>query len=577
MPGLVGFTRPASEDGADLRLLERMGARLQHTPSCRREPPFADAHVCATRCLVGRVQPAPQPHGGPGLRVWLDGEVCNRGEVDPAVPSDPHLLEGVHARRFPEDLVLLDGIFAAVLYDDLAGKVHLVTDRHGLRPLYWARHPGGIAWSSEAKALLCLPGLAPRIDPAALESFLGVGYLHEDLTWFAAVRRVPAASVLTWDRREGEVRLRRYWAWTQLPEPGPPGRQDELADELGALFRAAVQRRAGPGERPVLLLSGGLDSRAILAALPEEAQAQAVTFGHPESADARIATRCAALKGVPHRLAPVDPAGWLEPRLQAVWWTDGMLDVLHMHGLEAMPAAALAGHLLLNGAGGDGLVGGGHLFPPHAFAHYLQERLGVTKRQHPELVAALHAGFARLGSAHAWYVDHRMRSFSVYGLLLAAHHGLDYRLPFMDNAFQERLYAVPVSLRVHNALYRRMLLRAFPAFYRTIPWQTSGVPLSWPPWSARLLRSWRRRRGDTGPGSVDYPAWLRQEPARTLCARVLLAPDALFPDFLPHKRVVRAWHEHQAGVDRTAALGRYLTLEVMLRQFLQGAWLPPTG
>ena len=568
MPGLAGCAG-RSRDECSGEILQAMGDLLRHASCHRVDEPFDDGVVGATRCHNGILQARPQPCSRAGRHLWLDGELYNRGQIDPAASTDLQLLLNLYLRDGFESLHRLDGLFAAVLYDAAARRVHLFGDRYGLRPLYWTEHRGRLAWASELKAFLALPGFAPSLDHSALQSFLGVGYLHDDLTWFEGVRRLPAASVLTWDLEAGRAAVRRYWWWDRIA-PLAAAKADELAAGLGALFTAAVGRRCLPAPRTGLVLSGGLDSRAILAALPG-ASFPAVTFGRRGSPDGRLAARAARLKGVEHHCLYIDAANWLAPRLDAVWWSDGMLDLMHMHGVEMLGQVGNLFAVALNGAGGDGLAGGGHLFDRGALAHHLEFRLGVDADARPGLAAELESYFARLGSAHAFYVDHRMRSFTIYALLLGSCCGLEYRLPFMDNEFQELLYASPDHLKRNNRLYHKMLLHAFPRFYKGIPWQATGAPITWPRWAARARRALRRGNA----GFADYPRWIRREPGRSLFAGILNDPAALYPEYIPRRRVKRAWAEHCAGGDRAAELCRYLTFEVMLQQVFAGKWRPP--
>ena len=573
MPGLVGFTLGSVPSERAQAVLESMRDAMHHQDTYSVDTPLCDAALCATRCHTATLQPEPQPWVRDDISVWLDGEFYNRRELDPQATADPQLLLSL----YQEDAALkrleeIDGLYTAVIYDAPAQQLHLVSDRCGLRPLYWTDHRGNLAWASEAKALLHLPAFEVRIDRRALDAFLNIGYLYDNLTWFEGMQRLPAACVLTWDLRTHSSTVRHYWSWEKIAPVTEPN-EDDLAAELGQRFTAAVRRRCRPTEEVGLVLSGGLDSRAILAALPD-APFSALTFGLAKSPDSRIASRVAHLKGMEHHCFDIDAGNWLAPRLAGVWWTDGMLDILHMHSIEALERIKSLFAICLNGAGGDGLAGGGHLFAPDELVHHLEYRLGVAA--HAGLLADLESYFARLGSAHAFYVDHRMRCFSLYGLLMGTFHGLEYRLPFMDNDFQEMLYAAPDSLKRGNRLYRKMLLGTFPQFYRSIPWQATGVPIAWPTWAGRALRAARRIGRRSNPSFVDYYNWIRQEPARSLIGEILHNPTALYPEYLPREEVRRAWEEHGEQGDRSAALGRYLTFEVLLQQVFEGKWRPST-
>ena len=132
------------------------------------------------------------------------------------------------------------------------------------------------------------------------------------------------------------------------------------------------------------------------------------------------------------------------------------------------------------------------------FSAYARNVLYLDPERSPGLAAVLEEKFSRAGSAHALYITQRMRCFTLHGLRLWIARGADYRLPFLDNQFQELLFALPTALKRNNRLYRTMLLTTFPDYFNDIPWQATGLPLTWPMWAARgraKLRGLRRRLG----------------------------------------------------------------------------------
>ena len=134
--------------------------------------------------------------------------------------------------------------------------------------LYWTVYQNALVWTGELKSLLSLPNYQPKIDRAAMEDFLGLRYMIGDRSWFENVELLPAATVFTWDIPGKTLSRNRYWGWDELTPLTTPPPESEAVETLGHLFVDAVQSRVYPGERVGLTLSGGLDSRAILAAMP---------------------------------------------------------------------------------------------------------------------------------------------------------------------------------------------------------------------------------------------------------------------------------------------------------------------
>ncbi len=597
MSGIVGFARVGLLERQARPILREMQRLIAHQEFYGADDSFCDAHVCTAPVHTNITKKRPQSCHESGLYVWLDGEFYNRDELGSQVESvtgdDSSLLLSLLKQNTDFSfLKRIDGTYLAVIYDSLCKRVHLITDRYGLRHLYWTIHNGALVWATGIRAMLALPGFEPNIDSLAVEEFFDIGYSLEDRTWFKGVELLSASTVLTWDIEEQSVRKQRYWWWDEIKPLAGKIDEVEIAQELARLFVNAVERRYREGERVGLMLSGGLDSRAILAAMPDRGEPiQAVTFGKAGCEDIRIAAMVAQVKGVVHHLVEIDKSNWLMPRLDEIWRTDGQYNLMHMHGIEALPQMEPLFDIVLDGAGGDGLVGGGHLFANKDFVPYLKKTLGA-KLDNEALLQRFVDYFEWIGSSYILYVDHRIRSFLIYGAGegIGVSAGLKYRFPFLDNAFQELLYAIPISIKVDNRLYKRMLLQAFPDFFERIPWQNTGAPIRWPDIAQKLSHFSRRVKyrvlremGRFGlehfdpRDYTDYPNWIRQEPARSFFTEVLTNSTALYPEYISREQVHRDWERHLDGEDHADYLCRYLTFEIWLQQLFEGKFRPVEG
>ena len=490
-----------------------------------------------------------------GHIAYLDGEFFNSAALAQPATSDPEFL--VQAITGESELLnRIDGLFSGVVFDIQKNELHIITDRYGLRPLYWTRQGNRIAWASQTKAFLTLPGFSPVIDPISRDGFFATGQLPPDRTWIEGVAPVPAATQMTFCISDGSLTQQRYWFWDEIAPLTGHHTQRELAHELGVRFRTAVEQRTTG--RTGLALSGGLDSRAILAAMPRTPRT--FTFGHPDSADVRIAAQAASVKNAPHTILPIHSQNWLLPRISGVWYADGALDLLHMHGIEHLKQQKEACDICLNGAGGDGLAGAGHLFPSNKLPAYLKDKLHI--RADRNTIQHLKTAFHNAGSAHAFYIDWRMRGFTIYGPRLGLLHGLEYRLPFLDNQVQEFLYSIPLQQKANNRLYRQMLLHTFPEYFNTIPYQATGFPISHSSWTVKILRRLTGLRNRTPQTFADYANWLRQSPGKNLCDHLLYNTS----------NTSKLWQRHLAGEDHTIVLSRYLTYHLYLIQLFDGKY-----
>ena len=365
MPGLVGSSGFDLE--SEFRTVQGMQNLLLRTTDSIAKPVFQDPNVCATYVVAPQI-PVQQTYWTNSIiHLWFDGELYDRAEKSTPLSVSEGSDASFVARSYCyyKDLSFLrqvDGVFAGILYDSACKRLYAFTDRHGLRHLYWLAENNGFAWASEVKAFLSHSAFTPSLSAETLESFFDIGYALGDATWFRQVRLIPPASVLTWDLVTRHHETHQYWSWTDVKRLVVEDER-EVVEELGYRFVKAVQRRCRPGERVGLSLSGGLDSRAILAAMetrPTE-PIHTVTYGNRSCDDVRIATRCAQRKGA--LLHPVDlnAENWLAPRFDNIWATDGQFNLLHMHGVTAYREASQFMDVCLTGYLGDATIGGSYL------------------------------------------------------------------------------------------------------------------------------------------------------------------------------------------------------------------------
>jgi len=288
MPGLIGLTCRGTTPVDCRAVAGRMLALLTHPEYDVADPVWSDDAVCGALSHTGLGRRTAGPVQARGLVVWLDGELC-----EPACPAPGLGVGEGSGGRSPIDalreddvgdgLRADDGAFAAAVYDPAARTVSLIGDRLGLRPLYRTVRDGHLLWASDLGAFLGYLRFSPVIDVRGVREFLDVGHLLGDRSLFEGVRLLDPATVLTFDLDRCEHRLERYWGLERIR---PAGRvsHDDAVDEPVRRFRRAVAARASSSERVRLSLSGGLDSRAVLALVPKRSRPlPSITFGRPGS------------------------------------------------------------------------------------------------------------------------------------------------------------------------------------------------------------------------------------------------------------------------------------------------------
>lgn len=574
MPGLVGYTStktlsPQQLDSTLQALKTLVTCPLKATDHDILFGPQTAGSIIAPNWQTGRTY-----QNATGIIAWLDGEIYNHKSLLeqrnwPDCPSIEFLTQILTKPEYHPALKNMDGLFSAVVLDSFNNRLHLITDRYGLRPLYWYHHTEIFGWASEPKAFLKLPHFSPEIKQETATIFLETGQLPPDQCWLAGVYQLPPATHLTYHLTTGKITRERYWWWDQISPRISQSNLDDLADEFLGLFQNAVDLRTRT--RQGIFLSGGLDSRAIFAAMPNSPPA--FTFGIPESLEVQTAAQVAEIKQVNHTVLPLTHDNWLTPRLEAIWWTDGALNLMHMHGVEHLNVVSESIDTCWNGAGGDGLAGGGHLFEPHKLDEYLRQTLHLNLEASSLSHQCLTVAFQNAKTAHAFYVDWRMRGFTIHGPRLGLFKGIDYVLPFLDNKLQAFLFSLPLNVRTKNKLYHKMLLKAFPSYFNQIPWAKTGKPISASKLSIRSKKLWQKLKKQKAPSNfTDYPSWYRVPSNVKWIESMMLGSNTRIKGFATPEKFENIWEEHIKGGDHTEKIGRYLTMEMYSRQVFDPAF-----
>lgn len=205
-------------------------------------------------------------------RVLWVGELYNDEIVHYDCPGD-FLLERYRQRKVEDFAAGLNGAFAAAIVDPPARSITLVTDHTASHGLFTFTHGGRFYFASEVKGLLAVPQIPCRPDLLAVLSLASRGFFVARRTLVENVHHMDYATVC--QIRAGKVRSWPYWRYLIQPEKNR-GRKTYIT-ELADLLRQAVRRRVRTG-RCAILLSGGVDSRGILACMDEPKKIEVVTL-----------------------------------------------------------------------------------------------------------------------------------------------------------------------------------------------------------------------------------------------------------------------------------------------------------
>ena len=303
--------------------------------------------------------------------------------------TDTEVLLAALVEWGPGALDRLRGMFGFALWDDVEGTLTLARDRLGIKPLYYACVGESIAFGSEIKAVLASGLVESRLDMEALRGYLRLLWVPEPKTLLAGIVKLEAGSILTW--KAGVSSIRRYWDVPPV-DPGCRDLSEEVATErLRAALDTAIRRQLRADVPVGILLSGGLDSTAVLysaaAAGITGLRSYSIAFRSSDRLkegaldDSRFARLAAASLGSKHteiRLTP-DVVSLLPKMVRHL--EDPVADPASINTYLLCMAARETSTVLLSGAGGDELFGG---YTKHVStmvaSHY--QRLPAGLRRH---------------------------------------------------------------------------------------------------------------------------------------------------------------------------------------------------
>jgi asparagine synthase (glutamine-hydrolysing) len=245
--------------------------------------------------------------------VWItyNGEIYNFADLRRELQGKGHRF---HSRTDTEAVVhlyeeygveclhRLKGMFAFAICD-LRGrspKLLLARDHFGIKPLYYCERGAKIAFASEVKALLEVPGIAAIMSLEALHQYLTFLWVPDPLTMFEGIRKLPAGHYALW--QDGALKIEQYW---DLSFP-PAGyqfekKQADVTQELRERFCATVNQQM-VSDLPIgAFLSAGLDSSSIVAAMVRHQPVRTYTVTFPEKY--RVGETTIDNPSVPSRLA----------------------------------------------------------------------------------------------------------------------------------------------------------------------------------------------------------------------------------------------------------------------------------
>jgi len=409
--------------------------------------------------------------------------------------TDSEVMLCAFARWGTDALHKFNGMFAVALWDRKEQTLLLARDRYGIKPLYYATQGNTFSFGSEQKAIMAQPHFQRTLNKPALLEYFTFQNIFTDQTLLKDIHMLPAGCYAIHDCKKptASIRLQQYWDY-RFREPDQKASKEEYAEELDRLFKQAVNRQLMSDVELGAYLSGGMDSGSITALAAQQIpNLKSFTVGFDLSSASGLElsfderTKAEAMSALfkTEHYEMVLKAGDMERCLPKLAWhlEEPRVGQSYPNYYAAQLASKFV-KVVLAGTGGDELFGGypwryyraanAQNFEDYIDHYYLYWQRLVSNSELKKLFSPIWSEVEHVWTRDIFrdvfithdneldrpedFINHSLyfetKTF-LHGLFvvedkLSMAHGLENRVPFMDNDLVDFAMQCPVELKLKN-------------------------------------------------------------------------------------------------------------------------------
>jgi len=358
-------------------------------------------------------------------------------------------------------------------------RVLILNDRFGTMPLYYAQRKEGVVFASEVKAILEHKSLKKEINEEAFADFFVLGKVIGDKTFFKGIKALPPASILISSKDEASID--KYWEFVYNHDGISKNAEKSIVNQLVKTFRKSVAKRLKNSYRYACALSGGLDSRAVLSAVPktEGNKIVAFTFGDHLCDKIKVARAVASVLKIRHREIEYEPSILTRYFEEVVHLTDGM-DIVSVSFMPyAYDCVRKFADSFLDGFALDLFLGGSFLDPRlftirsdseltswlyskmTLFPESLLSKILTTQYYQKVKGKAFKSlsheikkskGKTFQDKADCFFMTNHVSRFTILGSVISRNY-VEETLPTLDNEFIDVILRIPPEFRFRHEIY----------------------------------------------------------------------------------------------------------------------------
>jgi asparagine synthase (glutamine-hydrolysing) len=370
-------------------------------------------------------------------------------------PSGPDYLVHLYEDD-PNFLAELNGRFHGLLADGRSGATTLFNDRYAMDRVYYYESKEAFYLAAEAKAILSVRPELRKADAQGLGEFVACGCVLENRTLFEGIKILPPGSA--WVFRGGSLERRDVYFESKEWEEQSTLSPEAYYQELREVFDQVLPRYFDGSQRIAMSLTGGLDTRMILAwRKPSLGSLPCYSFGgmFRESQDVLLARKVASACKQPFSVIPVGDdflSQFQRYAERTVYLAEGCVDVSHSPDLFVNERAREVAPVRMTGNYGGEVLRRVRAFKP------VPPTEGLFR---PEFLAHVQAAdktyAAQIKTHPLSFAVFRQAPWHHYGLLALEQTQLTLRSPYLDNNFVRTVFRAPDSACVNNDVCLRLI------------------------------------------------------------------------------------------------------------------------
>ncbi len=218
------------------------------------------------------------------IALIFNGEIYNYKELKEELAAgfnfttatDTEVIIAAYLKWGIECIHQFIGMFAFALYDQNLGKLFIVRDRIGIKPVYYYKGDDTFFFASELRAVLASGHVPRKLNRTAVIDYLRYQTVHAPDTIVSEIKMLMPGHYLVWDGQE--MRQHQYWDASKFIVSNQDRTKSDVKPEVLNLLQSAVELRMRADVPFGAFLSGGIDSSIIVGLMARASNHPVQTF-----------------------------------------------------------------------------------------------------------------------------------------------------------------------------------------------------------------------------------------------------------------------------------------------------------